>query len=102
MIKGSGSLFRHILPSLLKLICIWNINTSRIGLKVIACDAISASALTAADVTVFADSTATFDLVWGTQIGKQLGMAINIDDIVSADVACGERQKTRRLDIADM
>src|SRR5215208_121832 len=102
MIKGSGSLFRHILPSLLKLICIWNINTSRIGLKVIACDAISASALTAADVAVFAHSTATFDLVWGTQIGKQLRMTINIDDIISADISCRKRQKARGLDIADM
>src|SRR5689334_10790369 len=97
-----GEFVQAYLSLTIKLICGWNINAGGIRFEVIARDPISASALTATYVAVLTDAATSFDLVRSAQIGKKLGMAVDINDILRADVAGCDWQKARGLDIADM
>src|SRR5512133_3875041 len=83
-------------------ICTWDIYTSRIRFQVITRNPISTSALTTAYIAIAANAAATFEFFGATQIGKQLRVAIDLHDIICADITRCNRQKARGLNPAHL
>ena len=78
------------------------VRAKRIGAQGIACVSEGASTRSSADVAVFADSAFSVKLIWSVQPAKYFRVAINIDKRACAHAAATQRQKTGRVDIAQM
>lgn len=71
-----------------------------VGLEVIAGEGVGAGAGAAADLAVGAAAAFAFEEVRGAELAEEGGVAVNIDEFVGADVACGDGEEATGVDFA--